>query len=121
MTQQEITTRYLTVDQKHIKPCTIKSKDLLYEILKWWKMLTTSETIGDLDNMNGNTPLIKVIRGNNSYFINADSKKTGVTTFLTNKDNAWHLIVNERGVRNRITNNSSGIPISGLYIYKKIR
>ena len=118
MTHQEITKRYLTIDQKHIKPCTIESEDLLYQILKWWIRLSNSETIGNLDSMNGNTPLIKLIQGNNSYYINADSKKTGVTAFLTNKDNPWHLIVNERGVRNRITNNFSKQPLTGLYIYK---
>ena len=118
MTQQEIVRRYLSDDQRYIRRCTIESEDLLYQILKWWIRLSNSETIGNLDSMNGNTPLIKVIRENNSYYINADSKKTGVTAFLTNKDNPWHLIVNERGVRNRITNNFSKQPLTGLYIYK---
>jgi hypothetical protein len=45
MTHQEITKRYLTIDQKHIKPCTIESEDLLYQILKWWIRLSNSETI----------------------------------------------------------------------------
>ena len=121
MTQQEIVRRYLSDDQRYIRRCTIESEDLLYQILKWWIRLSNSETIGNLDSMNGNTPLIKLIQGNNSYYINADSKKTGVTAFLTNKDNPWHLIVNERGVRNRITNNFSKQPLTGLYIYKDAR
>ena len=87
MTQQEIVRRYLSDDQRYIRRCTIESKDLLYQILKWWIRLSNSETIGNLDSINGNTPLIKLIQGNNSYYINADSKKTGVTAFLSNKDN----------------------------------
>jgi hypothetical protein len=48
-------------------------------------------------------------------------KKQASLLFLTNKDNPWHLIVNERGVRNRITNNFSKQPLTGLYIYKDAR
>ena len=40
MTTEEIIKKHLTQDQNHIKPCEIYNKDLLYNILKWWRNLT---------------------------------------------------------------------------------
>ena len=118
MTQKEIIKKHLTDDQNHIKSCTIDSKDLLYDILKWWEIISKVRTIGDLKIINGNTPLIRINIGSNNYVINADSNKEGVFTFLKNKNNSWFLIQNENGVENKITNNISEAPIQGFYMYK---
>ena len=117
MTTEEIIKRHLTQDQNHIKPCEIYSKDLLYNILKWWRNLTKHGKIG-AENQNGNTPLIRINIGSNKYKINADSTKEGVIMFLQNKNNPWILIQNENGVKNKITNNLKGEPIQGFYMYK---
>ena len=120
MTQQEIVRRYLSDDQRYIRRCTIESKVLLYKILFWWKTLSNSESIGDTYNKSGNTILINITLGGNSYYLNADTKKTGVTTFLQNKDNHWNLILNDDGIRNKISNNITKKPIKGFYLYKKV-
>ncbi len=118
MTTKEIIEKHLTQDKHYIKPCKIDSKDLLYDILKWWINLTKHERIGDKNIKNGNTPLIRINIGSNKYVINADSTKEGVIMFLQNKNNPWILIQNENGVKNKITNNPAEEPIQGLYMYK---
>ena len=115
---QEIINEYLTIDQKCIKHCNIKNKNLLYDILKWWKKLSESDTIGDLHKINGNTALIKINLGSNKYVINADSNKEGVAEFLNNKNNPWCLIDNDKGINNKITNNETKLSIKGFYMYK---
>ena len=120
MTQQELIIKHLTEDQNHIKSCTLDKKETLYEILKWWKIMSKSDTIGDLDRMNGNTAVIKIKLGSNIYNINADSNKDGVSIFLNNKTNPWILIDNQNGKNNKITNNINKEPIKGFYIYRHV-
>ena len=116
--------RYLTFDQQFIKKMNsstyLKSKEELYGLLKWWKKLSKSETIGDLGQMNGNIPLIIIKIGSSSYYINADTNKTGVEVFLKNKTNPWNLISNRDAKKNKITNDSNHDPIEGFYMYKKL-
>ena len=118
MTTEEIIKKHLTLDKNHIKKCNIDSKDLLYDILKWWKNITKHKKIGDKNIKNGNTQLIRINIGSNKYVINSDSKKEGVIAFLKNKNNPWILIQNENGVKNKITNNLKEEPIQGFYMYK---
>lgn len=115
---QEIINEYLTIDQNHINHCNIQNKDLLYDILKWWKKLSQSDTIGNLHEINGNTALIKINLRSNKYVINADSNKEGVAEFLNNKNNPWCLIENDNGIKNKITNSETKSPIKGFYMYK---
>jgi hypothetical protein len=119
---QEIINKYLTIDQKHIKKMTpnnaLKSKQDLFQILKWWKILSNASTIGE-SLINGNTPTIRINLGSNNYVINADTNKEGVVEFLKNKQHPWILIENENGIQNKITNNEDNSPIKGFYMYKK--
>ena len=99
---------------------SLKSKEELYGILNWWKKLSKSETIGDLGKMNGNTPLIIIRIGSSSFYVNADTNRTGVEVFLKNKINPWKLIINRDTKKNKITNDSNHEPIEGFYMYKKL-
>ncbi|MAC41421.1 MAG: hypothetical protein CMJ05_06480 [Pelagibacterales bacterium] len=114
--------KYLTIDQKFFKSSsisrTMESKDELYKVLKWWKTLSDSKTIGDLNKINGNTPLIKIKLGSNIYVINADTTQEGTQIFLDNINNPWRLIKNENGIKNKVTNDSDKDPIKGFYMYK---
>ena len=87
--------RYLTFDQQFIKKMNsstyLKSKDELYSILNWWNKLSKSETIGDLGQMNGNTPLIIIKLGSSSYYINADTNRAGVEAFLKKQNKSMEL------------------------------
>ncbi|MDC0951084.1 hypothetical protein OAS02_06750 [Flavobacteriaceae bacterium] len=116
--------RYLTFDQQFIKKMnsstSLKSKEELYSILNWWNKLSKSDTIGDLDQMNCNTPLIIIKLGSSSYYINADTNRAGVEAFLKNKINPWRLINNRDTKKNKITNDYNNNPIEGLYMYKKL-
>lgn len=79
MPQQQLIDKYLTSDKNFIKRITIvnalKSKELFFEILKWWRIISTSNSIGDLNQMKNNIPLIYLQLGSSSYYINADSTK----------------------------------------------
>jgi len=118
---QEIINKYLTIDQKHIKKMTpnnaLKSKQDLFQILKWWKILSKANTIGEII-INGNTPTIRINLGSKNYVINADTNKEGVVEFLKNKEHPWILIENENGIQNKITNNENKSPIKGFYMYE---
>lgn len=124
MNAQDIINTYLTLDQKHIKPMTssmfLKTREDFILLLKWWSKLSNSDTIGNLDEMNNNTALIILNQGSNTYYINADSKKDGVIEFLKNKENSWHIIINENGVKNKVTNRLDKEPIEGFYMYKRL-
>ena len=113
---------YLTIDQNYFKNTTLQNpfikKEELFTILKWWKTLSRSETIGDLAKINGNTPLIKIKLGSIIYVINGDTTKQGVQTFLSNKNNSWNIIENENRIKNKITNDLNKEPIKGFYMYK---
>ena len=115
---------YLTVDQNYIRPFTkstsIRNKADFFKLLSWWLRLSKSDTLGDVTKMNNNKPLIHINIGSSSYYVNADSKRSGVKIFLSNKDSNWHLIANEDGKVNKITNKSDRAPIEGFYMYKEI-
>lgn len=112
----------LTIDQNFFKNTTLQNplskKEELFTILKWWKILSKSDTIGDLNKINGNTPLIKIRLGSNIYVINADTTRQGVHAFLENKNNPWRVIENENGIKNKITNDLNELSIKGFYMYK---
>lgn len=124
MNAEEIKNQYLTIDGNHIKPMqkvnTLKSKDVLYDVLKWWNKISTNQTIGNLKIMNNNQKLILIQIGSSTYYINADSSKIGVKEFLSNKGNQWKIIVNENGKKNKVTNRLDEEPIPHFYMYKEI-
>ena len=121
---QEIINKYLSIDQNFIKKIEksypLTDKQTLYNILKWWKILSKKDTIGDPKKASGNTAQIHIKLGSNLYHINADTNKEGVGSFLKNKENnnKWSLIENENGRVNKVTNDPNKDPIKGLYIYK---
>jgi len=120
---QEIINKYLSIDQNFIKKIEksypLTDKQTLYNILKWWKIISKEDTIGDLKKASGNTAQIHIKLGSNLYHINADTNKEGVGAFLKNKEkNKWSLIKNENGIVNKVTNDPNKDPIKGLYIYK---
>ena len=124
MTAEEIKKQYLTIDGNHIKPIqkgnALKSKDDLYDVLKWWSIISTNQTVGDLKIMNNNQKLILIQVGSSGYYINADSNKIGVKEFLSNKGNPWKIRENENGKKNKVTNRLDDEPIPYFYMYKEI-
>ena len=121
---QEIINKYLSIDQNFIKKIEksypLTDKQTLYNILKWWRIISKADTIGDLKKASGHTAQIHIKLGSNLYHINADTNKEGVGAFLKNKEknNKWSLIENENGRVNKVTNDPNKDLIKGLYIYK---
>lgn len=105
--------------EKNVSPITKKNQ--LYELLKMWCEITEepNDTIGDLDIHNKNSPIITLNIDNCSFYINADTKRKGVKQFLSNIDRDWHIIKNNRGKLNKVTNDPEYEPIEGFYMYKK--
>lgn len=124
MSIKEIENQYLTENGMHLKPINMENaiKELkdLYDILGCWTNKNPGPTIGDLSIMNKNKKLILLQIGSSTYYINADSRISGVKEFLLNQDKPWKLIVNNRGVRNKVTNSLDEKPIPYFYMYKKI-
>ena len=120
----EIIRKHLSIDQQYIKKNSrenpIKSKDDFYNVLKWWKKISKSDTISDLRGGSNNEPWIHVKIGEIQYYLNADTKRNGVIEFLNCKKNKWVTIKNENGVQNKIVNSLDESPISGFYFYKRI-
>ena len=95
----------------------------LFKMLEEWLVLnkdeSDSKTIGSSEI--GVTPLIWVRLDGQLYHINSDSKLIGIKEFVSNKSNKWHIIKNNRGKLNRVTNDKHKIGIYGFYMYKILK
>jgi len=120
---QEFINKHLSIDQNYILKISqsrpLKTKSDFYAILKWWKTLSKSNTIGNLKGKpSSNKRLIHIVLDSNMYYLNADTNKDGVAEFLKNKENNWVVIRNENGIPNKVTNRLDESPIKGFYFYK---
>lgn len=117
---------HISIDQNFIlklsRENALKNKEDFFKILKCWIRFSKSETIGDLSKMIRRTPVLFLRIGSSTYYINADSKKTGVEEFVKNSEESesWRIIFNEDGVKNKITNRKDEEAIPGFYFYKEI-
>ena len=115
---QEIIDKYLSIDQRYIKPIRLSDRDVFFSILSCWSMLNRSEDsrIGDSDY--GRKALIKLEIGDRKYYLNADTNRRGVKEFLKNQGNNWRVIQNANGFANVVTNKLDETSIPGFYFYK---
>ena len=115
---QEIINKYLSIDQRYIKPIRLLDSDIFFKILICWSMINKSEDsrIGDSDY--GGKALIKLEIGDKKYYLNSDTNQRGVKEFLKNKKNNWRVIQNANGFANVITNKLDETSIPGFYFYK---
>jgi hypothetical protein len=114
------------IEGKHIKRMNnsepLTSKKQLFVLLEMWVKRTENinDTIGNLVIHNKNVQIVKLNIGNRTFYINADTTREGVSHFLQNKKEEWKIIENERGRKNKVTNDSDKNPIQGFYMYKEI-
>jgi len=102
------------------KNLPIKSKEELIQLFKVWIQLNkgkTSKQIG-MNNHNQVPCLYLEIEGYN-YFINSDTKIDGVEEFFKYRKNEWRVIVNNKGVKNKVTNHPEGKSITNFFMYKE--
>ena len=121
---QAIINKYLSVGQKYInkipKSNPLTSKEDFYKVLQWWSKLSSEKTIRDLGaKKSDRTAWIHLKLGSNSYYLNADTNKAGVISFLKNKENPWSIIVGEEGASNKVVNTLDQSTTSGFYLYKE--
>jgi len=104
-----------------VKGKTCNTKDDLVKLLKNW-LGTNENTIGDLKGKKSNPePWIRIKIDNDSYQINADSRRVGVQEFLNNEGNKhpWLIIPTKNsGNLTKVTNDINGNPIPFFYMYK---
>jgi hypothetical protein len=96
------------------------TKDKLITLLNNW--LNTNETkIGNGENITGNTKWIFLNLNGNNYYINADTTREGILNFVNNheKKYPWVVIVNNRSVYKKVSNDKNGKAIKGLYFYSE--
>jgi len=124
MDTKTIFKNHISFDQNFIlklsRENALNNKEDFLKILKCWMGFSKSETIGDLTILIGRTPLLFLKIGSSTYYINADSKRTGVEEFIKNTENNWQIIYNEDGVKNKVTNRKDEEAIPGFYFYKDI-
>lgn len=124
MDTKTIFKNHISFDQNFIlklsRENALNNKEDFFKILKCWMGFSKSETIGDLTIMIGRTPLLFLKIGSSTYYINADSKRTGVEEFIKNTEYSWRIIFNEDGVKNKVTNRKDEEAIPGFYFYKDI-
>ena len=124
MDTKTIFKNHISFDQNFIlklsRENALNNKEDFLNILKCWMRFSKSETIGDLTIMIGRTPLLFLKIGSSTFYINADSKRTGVEEFIKNTENSWRIIYNEDGVKNKVTNRKDEEAIPGIYFYKDI-
>ena len=108
--------------QRMSRKTPLKSKIELLRLLMEWKIINNDEsdlkTIGNSEI--GVTPLIWLKEDEELYHINSDSNLVGVREFLSNYQNEWFIIPNNRGKINKVTNSKNKMVISGFYMYKII-
>jgi hypothetical protein len=114
---RELLERYLLgqyIIPMNWKNCLSSREDLVL-LLKGWRQMTSSETIGDPNNGIGVRPLIRLQIGDNRYVLNADTKRRGVKVFLENEKhrNIWTY-----SEKNRVSNAPNGEHIENLQMYK---
>ena len=92
----------------------LKSRKDLTLLLKGWRQMTSSETIGDPNVGTGVRPLIRLKIGDRRYVLNADTKRRGVEVFLENEknENTW-----SNSETKRVSNASNGKHIENLQMY----
>jgi|TARA_B110001469_G_scaffold62508_1_gene59993 hypothetical protein len=92
----------------------LKSRKDLTLLLKGWRQMTSSETIGDPNVGIGVRPLIRLKIGDRRYVLNADTKRRGVEVFLENEknENTW-----SNSETKRVSNASNGKHIENLQMY----
>jgi hypothetical protein len=94
------------------------SKDELIQLLKNW-LKTNETTIGNEAYSTGNTKWIFLMLNGNNYYLNADTTRDGIKSFVNNHENnyPWVVIANNRNVNKKVTNDVNGSAIKGLYFY----
>ena len=103
-----------------MKNTKCNSKDELILVLKSW-LKTNETTIGNGENKTGNTKWIFLNLNDNKYYINADTTREGIESFVKNHERSysWKVISNNRKVYKKISNDIDGNAIKGLYFYSE--
>jgi hypothetical protein len=117
-------TKYFDSKYETIKKININNaitiKDEFIEILEVWELNNRYKGEIQIGNQDfGKTPLLWVKLSNKLYYLNSDTKYSGVKEFLFNKDEQWQIIENRNGRRNKVTNKDDSKGIKGFYFYLK--
>jgi hypothetical protein len=95
----------------------------LERLLAHWFAESDRPTVGDVGNFGG-SPLITVRLGADEFFINRDTKRAAIHTFLTAAHQSggadqlpWRVTTNARGAVNRVTYRTDDAPTPGWYAY----
>ena len=95
------------------------SKDDLITRLEEWLEDPKNITIGDLDKYPKNTKWLYLDIDNQSYYFNADTRRTGIKELVKNhkNNNIWKVVKNSRDKLNKVSNDIDFKAIPYLYFY----
>lgn len=103
-----------------MKKTKCNSKDELILVLKSW-LKNNEITIGNGENKTGNTKWIFLNFNGKEYYINADTTREGIESFVKNHERSypWKVTSNNRKMYKKASNDINGKAIKGLYFYSE--
>lgn len=105
--------------QKKSEP--LKSKKDFFNVLRIWALFNNKDQKKTISKKSyGGQPILWIKTELGLFYLNADTKMEGVLEFVSNESNDWHIIPNNRGKLNKVTNHPKRIAINGLYLYKEL-
>jgi|GEM_PF-3445914 len=90
-----------------IKVCNSK-EDLILEFERWLE--TEEPTIGNGNYKTNNSVCIRLVLNENHYYINADSTRAGIKTFVDNYRKPREVIANKNNNYNKVSNDINADP-----------
>lgn len=103
---------------------TVTSKNEFAALLRHWYTGSDAETIGTIGSYGGSAHLILTV-DDHVIALNADTKRSAVAKYLAHvdalgADAAWRVLLNSKGVANKVDFAPSGPPTPGWYCYLKM-
>ena len=97
----------------------ITSKQALIQVLDVWLRNSKNDDIGNPDLGNNNAPWVLIEFKNQRYYINRDTKRSGVEKAMKKLLGNWYIVENTRGVRNKVVfEDRKAIP--KFYLYRQL-
>jgi hypothetical protein len=101
----------------------VTSKSEFTALLRQWFAESDAETIGTIGNYGG-SPHVILDLDDHVVVLNADTKRSAVDTYLASveargAESTWRVLLNSRGVANKVDFATSGPATPGWYCYLK--
>lgn len=106
---------------RHLDRTTVRSKAAFVRLLRTWHATSEAATIGDVGTF-GRAGVVRLELGSATVVLNADTKRSAVTSFLETVDRrgvdaSWRILPNKNGKANKVDFAETGPATAGWYCY----